>query len=271
MQAPQIKMETVLVTPEVAKEWLSRSKNRPLNRVHVRQIATEMREGRFDGMTGDCFVFDTDGNFRNGQHRAQAVINTGMSFFFPVLRGASPDAFEKMDIGRRRSAGDTFALHGINNGIPKAAIVRHMRQYDQNGIIGREGPGEIASNAERVRLYFDHVEEVEAAYIVASRVSGQVPQAASSVVGVAWIVFARIDRDAADRFFASFRTGAELLEGDPILALRRRFFRPRGSGHKGIEVWHQLAWFIKAWNYWRLNRKTSVIMWRDDEDFPVPV
>ncbi|WKK27044.1 hypothetical protein QZH56_16485 [Streptomyces olivoreticuli] len=102
--------ETMMVTPDVCTDWM---KNRVCNRVPLRGYNVEkfreiLRTGQFR-MTHQGFALDLHGCLIDGQHRAQAIIDTGISVTAQVTYDLDPDAFAAIDGGRVRTAGDYVA------------------------------------------------------------------------------------------------------------------------------------------------------------------
>ncbi len=60
-------------------------------------------------MTHQGFALDLHGCLIDGQHRAQAIIDTGISVTAQVTYGLDPDAFAAIDGGRVRTTGDYVA------------------------------------------------------------------------------------------------------------------------------------------------------------------
>lgn len=119
------KVETI--TPEVAKVYLTLNKfNRPLNKTHVMRLAKDMRDGHWE-LNGEPIKFDDSGNLVDGQHRLQAVIESGVAVCFLVVRGISPRSFTTLDTGKNRSNADVFNINGINNAATVSSVtLRYM-------------------------------------------------------------------------------------------------------------------------------------------------
>lgn len=117
-----------------------------------------------------------------------------------------------------------------------------------------------------------HEEELTRAIRVTDRLSRGIG-GSYSVYAVMYLVFGSIDADARDKFFDQLDSGANLSEGSPILSYRRMFseLRRRTGGKYRVEQTEHSALLIKAWNAWRQGRVLRRLMWRDGEDFPVPV
>ena len=85
-------------------------------------------------------------------------------------------------------------------------------------------------------------------------------------------LFHQIDPSQANSFFKSLRTGANLKEGDPILALRNRMIAQKGK--KGVLPQYEIvALVIKTWNLSRRGKKVKHLGWQYNkgERFPVAI
>ena len=92
-----------IVTPEIARTWLTVNKNvRPLQRIAVNQYKEEILSGNFCE-NGEVVVFDSDGFLRNGQHRLKAIEESGVTIPLNVTRNVPPDQCDIFDMGGRRT------------------------------------------------------------------------------------------------------------------------------------------------------------------------
>lgn len=105
------------VTPEIAKEWLSRNRgNRPLREATVASYARDMRNG--DWLTNhQGIAFYTDGGLHDGQHRLSAVVVAGVTVRLLVSQGWPRKRANRLvgtadtvDVGAGRSLTDILRL-----------------------------------------------------------------------------------------------------------------------------------------------------------------
>lgn len=93
----------ILVTPDLANEWLLHNDNNPRKKIsapHVKAYAADMKSGKWS-MNCEPIVFDANGNLKNGQHRLMAVIQSGVSVPMFVIKGIDPSV-NMFDHGRSR-------------------------------------------------------------------------------------------------------------------------------------------------------------------------
>jgi hypothetical protein len=107
--APQT--ATILVTPSLAKEWLSQNtNNRPLNTPHVARLAKKMADGEWL-FTHQGIAFDVLGRLVDGQHRLQAIVKAGATVPMLVTTGVDTHSFEHIDVdANKRSASDLLSI-----------------------------------------------------------------------------------------------------------------------------------------------------------------
>ncbi|MEV1295166.1 hypothetical protein [Pseudonocardia sp. NPDC049635] len=124
MNAPEPRVETRDVDPELAKEWLGQNiRNRPVKWRKVDQYARDIAAGRWQ-LTGDAIRFDTTGKLIDGQNRLHAVIQADTPIRTFVMWNLDPDAQDAMDSGAARTAGDVLTMTGVPNGQAVAAAAR---------------------------------------------------------------------------------------------------------------------------------------------------
>lgn len=102
-----------LITPEMAKEYLSHAdgvkKNRPLNKRYIDMYARDMVAGKWK-LTHQGIAFDDSGNLRDGQHRLNAIIAANVPVRMMVARGLGENSYAGIDSGFKRSMRDIVAL-----------------------------------------------------------------------------------------------------------------------------------------------------------------
>lgn len=101
------------ITPAMAGMLLKHNKNnRSLRPQLVRQYAEDMRQGNFE-MTHQGIAFYANGDLADGQHRLQAIVESGISQSMLVTVGEPMSAH--IDIGAKRTEMD--AIHITNPGL----------------------------------------------------------------------------------------------------------------------------------------------------------
>lgn len=234
------KVETI--TPEIAKTMLGENvNNRRISRDNVNLFAREIRNGEWR-FNGEAIKFGKDGRLLDGQHRLLAVIAADKPLTTLVIRGLEDETQQTMDSGKTRTLGDVLTLRGEKNSTQLASLARAVYLADVLA----------ASRAFRSQ-------------------SGDM--LTSSMFASLWWTFAHIDTDAADRFFMSLASGANLQADDPILILRNTLMaQPHKAGRSTRDNRVRIAALtIKAWNKWRKGKPLRQLKFSAGESFPTPL
>lgn len=267
----QAAMETI--TPETAKKMLSNNdNNRKISHHMVDLYAREMQNGEWSA-NGEAIKFSESGRLLDGQHRLMAVISSGIPLYTLVIRGLKDETQQTMDSGKKRSVGDALNLQGERNSNQLAAIARIVYVTDQLGLEAAmrnqipPTPGEIIDFVHKT----PQLQDLLSAARVFQRDSGGMMTI--SMFAALWWAFAHLDTSAANSFFSSLATGAELSADSPILLLRNQLQSARLHGQNRsmrngrIQV---AALTIKAWNSWRRGKSIKMLKFSVNETFPEP-
>lgn len=102
--------EYIEVTPEIAKQWLSKNKrNRYLNHARRAYMANVMESGLWKD-TGDTIKFYSDGNIADGQTRLSAVVDSGCTIKFLCVFDIDDEAALGIDMHRTRTLTDVARI-----------------------------------------------------------------------------------------------------------------------------------------------------------------
>ena len=249
------------ITPAMAAEMLKKNtRNRPLNSLHVKRLAREMEMGRWK-VNGDAIRFNGD-MMNDGQHRCAAGIESGCSFESLVVEGLSSDVFSTIDAGRIRTGGDTLALLGVVNSNRVSAAIKVVKLI----VTGRGANINHASftNSEIQTLFLEYggiEHSVQVAYLRKGFF-------ATSVLGALHYLFAKRDKEAADKFVEDLKNGENLEAGDAVLLLRERLLQNSYMKQK-LKNGYIAALAIKAWNARKAGKKVSLLKYLDTEAFPL--
>jgi hypothetical protein len=112
--AEESKMEIKVrdITPRMAKEWLARlGKNRKLRKNLVGRYVKQLKRGEWH-LTHQGVAFDEKGELIDGQHRLQAIVESGITARMPVATGVGQAAKMVLDTGSARSFHDALTIAG---------------------------------------------------------------------------------------------------------------------------------------------------------------
>jgi len=123
-EEPAIRAE--IITPERALELLCTVPDyqRNTSRDLVLNYQGKMVRNEWVLLASDPLCIDTNSQLSNGQHRLNAVLESGLPQPFYVAYGVAPELYSKMDRGKRRTTADTLHGAGEKNAGKLAALGR---------------------------------------------------------------------------------------------------------------------------------------------------
>lgn len=261
----RIVAEMEAITPEAAKALLKTNvSNRKLVERTINLYALDMQNGDWDGENGEAIKVAIDGTLLDGQHRLEAVVKAGVTVELLVVRGLARKAQETMDVGRKRSASDTFLLRGEANTTALSAILRRVVLWDKGDRKFRE-PVTLAEMSAKLEAYPGLRRSAD----VACRTNRAFKYLPTSSIGVAHHLTMQINGELAPWFFERIADGADLHTGHPVLVLRDRALRDVTQGNRANDV-RALAYIIRAWNLYRKGETVTRLQHAPDAPVPDP-
>jgi len=263
------RVSIVTVTPKMAQDWLQGNvDNRNLREARVLNLSGILERGEWE-LTGDALVFDAEDTLLNGQHRLSAVVVTGVSARFLVLRGVPPKAQEVMDQGLKRTLGDQLQRRGVSkyaSYISGALFWLHRLEYSEaTGIAHYADPSQRPSLRQLLKLYEENAELNEEAPRI--QPINRILKVRPGPTLALYHRLRKIDDENIDNeveiFFESWKDGTGLKSNDPIWRLRewsvddaaKRHTRGRAPDYRFA------AYVITAWNKWREGEPIRQIKW----------
>ncbi len=262
-----MKTQVRTITPEVAQEMLTKNyNNRKLNKTHVRFLKNQMKNGLwvFDGQP---IRFDKSGRLLDGQHRLNAVLESGVSNDFLVVSGLSSDTFEVMDTGKNRSASDVLSMSGAAYSCDISAVAKNVHSINikhfSHGV-----KADTLTNKQVLRWYDDNknVEDcIRTADILCKKFNKVISRS-----DITTFIHLFNERNVIDSeiFMRKLCTGLDLRETSPIYALRNRLISNKVSKYK-ITKKEKFALIIKSWNSFRKGEDVKRLAFYESEKFPV--
>lgn len=255
---------SVEISPVMAQVMLRRnSGNRRVYQSHVQGLAAAIKRGDWV-QTHNGIAFDRNGRLLDGQHRLEAVVLSGLAVRLDVHFGEAPESFDRIDVGRNRSAANLLEIGGHKNATMIAAIGRILKSLEA-GLLYVERV--TTSNHEILQYVSERAGILEASRIAQNmRESIGRMQSPAGFGAAVFLIQKRVGTDADD-FFERLKTSVGFKsEFDAVLQLKKRLQKSTGAKLDAIEV---CALTIKAFNYWHEGRAIKVLVWRAvDEPFP---
>jgi len=205
------KITEITVTPANVDEHIERCKsNRNRTRRHINTWKRAIHKGHF--RDGGLIFADEKGKYDDGQHRFWALKETDHTAVFYVVSGMDRDTLNMMvDAGKKRTNLDRLkAVPGAKHAsLIGPAIETIIGLIDPTAkSVAMLLPDEVLS------FHHEHKKELEAlavAYV-------KYPDMPDRLLVAFHFVFARIDKEKSDKFFANLTHRQLLKKGDPLYA-----------------------------------------------------
>jgi hypothetical protein len=255
--------EEVTVTPSQAKQWLKTNtdRQRSIKSRTVKDYAKTMVSGNWL-LNGEALIFDDKGRLANGQHRLSACVLANVPFETTIVRGVSDKAFDTIDTGANRSAGDVFKIMGALNSNVLAAAVRMTIRYQQtplNKNLYQTGRYKI-NNHEALELYKSDKEQwdKDIRELISPAYKKAYDLLSPACGGFLYHLFKNIDHENCIKFFYTMATGIPTLTFEnkqlncPVHAAREKINELRlDAGKMAHGAWYnhlKIGICLFAWN-----------------------
>lgn len=258
--------EIVYLSSADAENWLKiyKGPNRRISDTQVVRFQSDMESGRWHFEAAPIKISKT-GKLQDGQHRLTALANTVPSMVLPflVVRGLDEDAQLYMDQGQVRTVGQQLSLKGVANPSRYAAVAKFYLDWSRGRLFS--STRNSTSKPETTEWVLSHGDLLD----TLSQTTYSQVDASPSTVGAFALAVLQMAPVRAFSFFQQLASGANLSEGDPILALDRRLRNLRRNGVR-LSQRELLSLFIKAWNAWVLGDRVMKIQvgTLTEENFP---
>ena len=125
-QYKDVQVGIEFITPEQAQIYMGRNfkNNRKVVLSNILELEKEMKTDRFI-LSDSAICFNTENVLVNGQHRLLAVIKTGLTQPFLVVRNLPDKSKLIMDVGKSRVMHDRITVSGIAINRKDCSIIRH--------------------------------------------------------------------------------------------------------------------------------------------------
>ena len=238
----------VPVTPEMAKRWLGKNDgNRNVRTAQVRHYAQQMANGEWTA-NSDAICFSPTGRLLNGQHRLNAVIQSGCTIVMLIARGMPEEAMANMDTGIPRNGSDYLKWAGEKNTALLASIGK-CALIIEDGRIYRDSSAQKVSPAQ-IAAYIEAHPELRDATTIAQHYKNSIDMTPTAIGVAYWLC---PDKREAIHFLESLSSRIGLDSGSPVIALDNRLRLVRS---RRVKTSHrdELCMFFRAWNAWRRGR-----------------
>jgi hypothetical protein len=262
------------INPKTAQKYLDQMpKNRRLSQTAVDRWAKAMRFEEWIPEANGPIRFDTDGNLIDGQHRLRALIATGLSLPFVVVRNVPPAGLYVMDLNRTRTLADALYINGEIDSGGLASTINFYAEYLRSGIVQKISWTGIHFTIPEALAVLDGAPGLRGS-LKTGHSMRRYFHGGPGRWAIVHYILSSIDPDDSAAFFAQLSTGADLHQAHPILQLRKRLIEDAGAIRK-LPIRDYTALIFKAWNMWRAGKTTPrALYWRaggrSPEPYPIP-
>ncbi len=252
------------ITPaEAARLLEERTDNRPI-RPKIAGWYAEMMTGGDWIENGEPLILGSDGRLRDGQNRCRAAEIAGKPFrsYVVHLNGKVSDtvAFDSMNQGAIRSAGDRLSMLGYLHYNTVAALCKLLITYDES--FSPKMHRRISSREVRLFAHRNKAAVVASVALSRSYMKKGIPMLLTGAV-MAFIAYktVAVDRAKGKEFTVKLLTGEDLTKRSPILQLRERLQYDVVSVKTKMTARGKLELTIKAWNLFREGKTVVKLQW----------
>lgn len=257
-------LEFVELTPKLAKTWLDTvERPRPLSKMNLVKLENDINEGRYNKPNNDAICHDKNYHMMNGQHRCNAVLNTGKSIPVIVFYGLEPEDFDILDGGKKRSGGDVLSILNVQYYNETAAALKSLYCYLKGHSFKVHNfhltPHQI------VEMYNEH-EEIINGHKFFIKLSKKANFISRSSFLFVYYVANREAVEFAEEFFTSLVTGVGFeSEYHPAYLLRNILIRDAAAKINKMPGYIKLYLLVKAWNAYYNNKEIHVLRFRGEK------
>jgi len=256
-------------TPERAAAVLTKNEgNRKLRDGVAEAYGLDMEAGRWNTCT-DAIVFYKDGALANGQHRMEAIVLSGTTQRFIVVRGVNRKDGLTIDRGTPRRLVDNARISGVSTHLSNEliAVTRAIEDGDVSGLV-RTRP---LTDIERVEMVERHLDA--AMWAIAHSPKGRAINNAIVKAAIARAWYVEEDKERLAYFCEVLASGQSSGTRDSAaITIRNYLF---GMQQKGQQPASSILWrdtFLKiqaAIRYFMRGERLVVIKVQSDEWYPI--
>jgi hypothetical protein len=267
MPERRLDCEIIELTPTEAQRILNgNTRNRSLRQDYVRQLAAAMERGEWM-INGEPVQLAEDGTLLNGQHRLNAVVESGVTVPILLVRGLPTAAQKTMDVGTRRTLSDVLALHDQIDTTNLGAMLGLLHRY-RNGARLEYASRTAPTITEALELLRREPKVPEA--LLAARKVCRVTHMRVSVAALMLYLFEEVDPGEGQCFFDALGNPDDEEPGSAVIAMRSLLERAHAERNFGVSTYVLSGMTIKAFNAWREGRRIEVLTFKPGGAKPEP-
>tara|TARA_R110002051_G_scaffold294539_1_gene360020 strand:+ start:696 stop:1520 length:825 start_codon:yes stop_codon:yes gene_type:complete len=238
-------------TPTQARTILAKGgPNRKLNERLVSDYAAAMKDRKWI-MNGETIKISRAGKLLDGQHRLNAVIESGKTVTMLTVRGLLPTTQATIDDGMKRHLHHILQINGEKHATTLAFSLSLLKRWETQQLhtIRSRGEHRRPRRDQCVHMLKKHPGIRD---FVAHKFTFQFRNtlASGGLFAFAWYVCDQSHPDTAALFFEQLATGVAMSDTDPVYHLRERFLRSKLSvdPRLSLDALSKLTLLARAWN-----------------------
>lgn len=136
-----MKAQVIDLTPELAKKYLkNNTHNRDLSSSKLNEYIEALKKGHWKE-NGESLIIDINGKVKDGQHRLEAVVKSGIGYSAVLVTDVKTDVMHTIDTGKNRSLADMLKLNGFKSSSAVASVVKMIVPFERGERTGNSGRG----------------------------------------------------------------------------------------------------------------------------------
>lgn len=245
--------------------------NRDFSLSKAHGYAEAMRRGEWK-LNHQGLAFYPNGDLADGQHRTAAQVLSGTTQRYVIMPNFDKDAFDTIDVGKGRTAGDAVQLRGLTDPKIKAAIARTVIQYEAEVGTGRVPQPTVIEIEKFVNANNGALDEaLSMTRAILMRVSEPVLSEAESATAALLLMRGGYVPQVVGAFLTAVQLGIADYPEAPTTDLSRQFMRARVSQRKSdvMNRKHKLALMCKGAQLFVQNKSVRSVTWKASKE-PLP-
>lgn len=258
----------MVVTPEMARAWLSKNvNNRPINKHRVLFLRQQIDNDTFSFTHQGIAFYGNFDELADGQHRLAAIAEGNKSVELMVTCGLKKDAVHAIDRGRPRSITNVLNFMGVSLNQAQVAACRALWQ-EYHASRRDVGWNHQVFDTHEFMAFCEHVIDAVNFAIPPKACRGLSHASVTAAIASAWFTESRVD---LLRFKEILHSGAGANDNETAAIKMREYLLTHRVTGGGNEVRQEL--FFRACTALRAfleGRGLSKLYCRPDARFPIP-
>lgn len=259
------------VIPGAAETVLRRhnGQNRKLDRRDVSRYARDLLQGKWM-LNGETILFDDSGLLRQGQHRLNACVKSGIPLPTFIIAGVPSSVFASLDQHRKRRPSEVLGGQGVKSYTAVASGAAALHKFFASGRVVRQHGTSHGLSMWEITDVFRTNPGLEESGVFARELgrTSNLFRGPAHVTALHYL-FSQVNKDLASEFFTRLRNSS-IPDAPGWAALRllaSRLQDNRGT-LKGLPDADLTALVIKAWNALVVGKPISQLKLGQNEPYP---